>query len=48
MSEQAPAADQTPPPEYDPTANGLRTYELACKLAREGHEGLRKWFECRK
>lgn len=29
---------------YDPTANGLRTYALACQLAREGHEGLRQWF----
>lgn len=29
---------------YDPTANGLATYALACQLAREGHEGLREWF----
>ena len=29
---------------YDPTANGLNTYALACQLAREGHEGLREWF----
>ena len=35
--------NQLPP--YDPTANGLNTYSLACKLAREGHEGLRRWFK---
>lgn len=29
---------------YDPTANGLNTYALACQLAREGHEGVREWF----
>lgn len=29
---------------YDPNANGLRTYELACQMARDGHEGLRQWF----
>ena len=30
---------------YDPTANGLNTYALACQLAREGHEGVRRWFK---
>ena len=29
---------------YDPTANGLNTYALACQLAREGHAGVREWF----
>ena len=24
--------------------DGLRTYELACQMARDGHEGLRAWF----
>ena len=32
-------------PAYDHTANGLNTYALACQLAREGHEGVRRWFE---
>ena len=31
-------------PAYDPSANGMNTYALACQLAREGHEGLREWF----
>ena len=45
MSEPQATADQLPPPEYDPTANGLRTYELACQLAREGDVRVRRWFE---
>lgn len=31
-------------PAYDPHANGIATYSLACELAREGHPGLREWF----
>lgn len=31
-------------PAYDPHANGLATYSLACELARGGHPGLREWF----
>ena len=34
--------NQLPP--YDPVANGLNTYALACQLAREGHAGVREWF----
>lgn len=38
---------ETPQPQqpYDPVANGLNTYALACQLASEGHEGVRRWFE---
>jgi len=33
-----------PQPEYDPVANGLNTYSLACQLARDGDVGVREWF----
>ena len=34
----------TAPNEFSPARDSLAAYELACQLARDGHEGLRAWF----
>lgn len=31
-------------PEFSPSVDALRNYELACQLAREGDAGVRSWF----
>lgn len=30
--------------DYDSRADALATYTEACRLAADGHEGLRRWF----
>lgn len=31
-------------PEFSPSLDALRNYELACQLALEGDEQMRRWF----